>query len=57
MELLEETREHVKDKHRKRYSAELVEAMYALPIITSVNLGKKLDVNYRRAIRFVPTIT
>jgi Fic family protein len=53
MELLEKTREHLKDKHRKIYSAELVEAMFALPIITPVNLGKKLDVNYRTASRYL----
>lgn len=53
MELLENTREHLKDKHRKIYSAELAEAMFALPIITPVNLGKKLDVNYRTASRYL----
>ena len=53
MELLEKTREHLKDKHGKIYSAELVEAMFALPIITPVNLGKKLDVNYRTASRYL----
>ena len=53
MELLEKTREHLKDNHRKIYSAELVEAMFALPIITPVNLGKKLDVNYRTASRYL----
>lgn len=53
MELLEKTREHLKEKHRKIYSAELVEAMFALPIITPVNLGKKLDVNYRTASRYL----
>jgi len=53
MELLEMTRERLKQKHRKIYSAELVEAMFALPIITPVNLGKKLDVNYRTASRYL----
>jgi len=53
MELLEKTRKHLKEKHRKIYSAELVEAMFALPIITPVNLGKKLDVNYRTASRYL----
>jgi hypothetical protein len=27
--------------------------MFALPIITPVNLGKKLDVNYRTASRYL----
>jgi Fic family protein len=53
MDLLEKTREHLKEKHRKIYSAELVEVMFALPIITPVNLGKKLDVNYRTASRYL----
>jgi Fic family protein len=53
IELLEKTREHLKQKHRKIYSAELVEALFALPIITPVNLGKKLDVNYRTASRYL----
>lgn len=53
MELLDSTREHIKEKHRKIYTAELVEAIFALPIITPVNLGKKLDVNYRTASRYL----
>ncbi|MEX1139141.1 MAG: Fic family protein [Bacteroidota bacterium] len=53
MELLEETREHVRAKHRKIYTAELVEALFAFPIITPVNLGKRLDVNYRTASRYL----
>lgn len=53
MELLEETREHVKTKHPKIYSAELVEALFAYPIITPVSLGKKLGVNYRTASRYL----
>jgi Fic family protein len=53
MELLEKTREHLKTKHKKIYSAELVEAMFAFPIITPVSLGKNLDVNYRTASRYL----
>jgi Fic family protein len=53
MALLEETREHVRVKHRKIYSSELVEALFAYPIITPVSLGKKLDVNYRTASRYL----
>ena len=53
MELLEKTRQLLKEKHRKIYSSELVEAMFALPIITPVNLGKRLDVNYRTASRYL----
>jgi Fic family protein len=53
MDLLEKTREHLKEKHKKIYSTELVEALFALPIITPVTLGKKLDVNYRTASRYL----
>jgi Fic family protein len=53
MDLLENTRQHLMKKHRKIYSAELVEALFAQPIITPVNLGKKLDVNYRTASRYL----
>jgi Fic family protein len=53
MELLEKTRTYLKEKHRKIYSAELVQSLFALPIITPVNLGKKLDVNYRTASRYL----
>jgi Fic family protein len=31
----------------------LVEALFASPIITPVNLGKRLDVNYRTASRYL----
>jgi Fic family protein len=53
MALLEKTREHVKLTHRKIYSSELIEAMFSLPFITPVTLGKKLDVNYRTASRYL----
>jgi Fic family protein len=53
MALLEKTREHVKLTHRKIYSSELVEAMFSLPFLTPVSLGKKLDVNYRTASRYL----
>lgn len=53
MELLENTKELIKQKHRKIYTAELVEAMFALPIISPMSLGKKLDVNYRTASRYL----
>ena len=53
MDLLSRTRDHLKDKHRKIYSAELVEALFAYPILTPVTLGKRLDVNYRTASRYL----
>ena len=53
MEMLENSREHLRSKHKKLYSAELVEALYSSPIITPVSLGKRLDVNYRTASRYL----
>lgn len=49
MDLLDETKERVRSKHKKIYSADLVEALFAYPIITPVNLGKRLDVHYKTA--------
>ncbi len=43
----------VKLTHRKIYSSELIEAMFSLPFITPVSLGKKLDGNYRTASRYL----
>jgi len=56
MDLLERTRQHIREKHRKIYTADLAEAIFALPIITPVNLGKKLDVNYRTASRYLAAL-
>jgi len=53
MGLLEKTKERIHSEHRKIYSADLVEAIFAYPIITPVNLGKRLDVNYRTASRYL----
>jgi hypothetical protein len=40
-------------KHKKIYSADLVEALFAYPITTPVNLGKKLDVHYKTASSYL----
>ena len=53
MTLLEETKALVRTQHRKIYSADLVEALFAYPIITPVSLGKRIDVNYRTASRYL----
>ncbi len=53
VQLLEKTRNHVRDHHRKIYSGELVESLFAYPIITPVNLGKLLGINYRTASRYL----
>jgi Fic family protein len=53
MRLLEETKERVRSQHRKIYSGDLVEALFAYPIITPVSLGKRIAVNYRTASRYL----
>jgi Fic family protein len=53
MRLLEETKERVRSQHRKIYSGDLIEALFAYPIITPVSLGKRIDVNYRTASRYL----
>lgn len=53
LKLLEKTRDHIKERHWKIYSSELVESLFAYPIITPVHLGKQLDVNYRTASRYL----
>jgi Fic family protein len=51
--MLQKTKEIIRVKHKKIYSADLVEALFAYPIITPVSLGKRLDVNYRTASRYL----
>ena len=53
IDLLRQVKDKVKEKHKKIYSADLVEAIFAYPIITPVNLGKRLDVNYRTASKYL----
>jgi Fic family protein len=51
--LLEKTKNQIHKDHKKIYSADLVEALFEFPIITPVNLGKRLEVNYRTASRYL----
>ena len=51
--LLDESKTRVRDKHKKIYSADLVQAFFAYPIITPVSLGRELGVNYRTASRYL----
>jgi Fic family protein len=51
--MLQKTKEKIRANHRKIYTADLVEALFAYPIITPVNLGKRLDINYRTASRYL----
>ena len=53
MDLLNEMKERIRTKHKRIYSADLVEALFAFPIITPVTLGKKIDVGYRTASKYL----
>ena len=53
IEMLRESKEKIRAGHKRIYSSDLVEALFAFPIITPVNLGKRLDVNYRTASRYL----
>ncbi len=56
-DMLEETKERVRSNHKKIYSADLVEALFAYPIVSPVSLGKRIDVNYRTASRYLAELT
>ena len=51
MKLFHEYRNEVKAKHKKIYSADLIEILFSYPIITPVKLGKELEVHYTTASR------
>ena len=53
IEMLEKTKKRIKSEFRKIYSAELVETLFFYPISTPVSLGKRLDLNYRTASRYL----
>jgi len=51
MELFEEYKLIIKTKHRKIYSADLVETLFSFPIVTPVKFGKELKIHYATASR------
>jgi Fic family protein len=53
MDLLHATKERVRSKHKQIYTADLVETLFTYPIITPVTLGKRLDMNYRTASKYL----
>jgi len=56
MTLLAKTKERIRKEHRKIYSADLVEALFAEPITTPVSLARRIDVNYRTASRYLTAL-
>src|SRR3989344_4474248 len=53
MSLFTEFKKEVREKHRKIYSADLVEELFSYPVITPVFLAKKLDVHYTTASKYL----
>lgn len=51
MKLFHSYKDEIKNKHKKIYSADLVEALFSFPIITPVKFGKELGVHYTTASR------
>ncbi len=56
VELLQRTKQHVREQYKKIYSSDLIEATFSYPIITPVSLGKLLGVNYRTASKYLATL-
>jgi Fic family protein len=52
-ELYEKYKELVKSKHKNIYTADLVDILFAHPIITPVAFGKKLDAHYTTASKYL----
>ncbi|MBM3205265.1 Fic family protein [Candidatus Shapirobacteria bacterium] len=56
MKLFWELKEQIKEKNKAIYSADLVEAIFSLPVISPVKLGKILDCHYTTAARYLNTL-
>lgn len=53
MNLYREYRRSIKEKHRKIYSADLVEALFTYPIITPNKLAQEMGIHYTTATRYL----
>jgi len=53
MNLFETFKKRLKEKHKKIYSADLVEILFSFPIITPVKLGNELRIHYTTASRYL----
>lgn len=56
MNLYHKMREKIRAEFPKVYSGDLVEALFAFPIISPVNLGKALNIHYTTASRYLTTL-
>lgn len=57
MTLFYDFKHEMKKKHRKIYSADFVEALFSLPIITPVRLAAKLNIHYTTASKHLMQLT
>lgn len=57
LQLFNEMKKQVKENHKKIYSADLIEILFAFPIITPVKLGKEMGVHYTTATRWLVELT
>jgi len=53
MKLFHSLKNEIKEKHKKIYSADLIETLFSYPIITPVKLGKELNIHYTTASRYL----
>lgn len=56
MDLYHKMRQKIKTEFPKVYSGDLVEVLFAYPIISPVNLGKALNIHYTTASRYLTTL-
>ncbi len=56
MKLFHSYKDEIKNKHKKIYTADLIEALFSFPIITPVKLGKELGIHYTTASRHLVTL-
>lgn len=57
LQLFNKMKRQVRADHRKIYSADLIETLFAFPIITPVKLGKEMNVHYTTATRWLTELT
>jgi len=55
--LFNHIKERLRTNHRKIYSADLVEVLFAFPIVTPVKLGKEMRIHYTTATRWLTELT
>jgi len=57
LQLFNKMKKQIKESHKKIYSADLIETLFAFPIVTPVKLGKEMEVHYTTATRWLTELT